>query len=165
MELDNDILYLKGVGPQRAQLLGRELSIFTYDDLLHFFPFRYVDRSVVSPIDQLDGSAQFVVFKGIIRSMRTTATSKHSERLNATLFDGTGTIDLVWFQGTKWVKEKRKPNIEYLVYGNVSWFNGEPQMAHPDIEPFSYDEERHNYLPVYNTTEKLKAAGDRKSVV
>lgn len=157
--LEYDISYLKGVGPARGTLLGRELSIHTYGDLLEFFPFRYVDRSVITPIDQLSDESQFVVLKGVLRNMQTLKTSAHSERMTVTLYDGTGVIDLVWFQGVKWVKSKLHNNVEYLVMGHPSVYNGGWQMAHPDIEPYNYTENRHQYTPVYSTTEKLKSVG------
>ena len=159
MELSTDISYLKGVGPARAQLLAREFQIFTLADLLGYFPYRYVDRSHLSTIDSLNAESQFVVLKGVLRDMETVQSGTRSQRLEVTLFDGTGTIRLVWFQGVKWMKESLKPNVEYLVMGKPSLFNCQWQMSHPEIEPFSENQPRRSFQPMYNSTEKAKSQG------
>ena len=113
MDLSTNITYLKGVGPSRAETLGKELDIHTYYDLLYYFPFRYVDRSHLSTIATLDEEQPFVVLKGTIRDMHTVATGKVTQRLEALFDDGTGQMMLVWFQGIRWIKELLKPNVTY----------------------------------------------------
>jgi ATP-dependent DNA helicase RecG len=161
MTLHDDIAYLKGVGPSRAKVLASELDIHTVDDLLNHLPFRYVDRSVISTVGSLREEDGFVVLKGLVSNMQTVATGKFRERLTVDFRDGSGTLQLVWFAGTKWVREKLKPGVEYLVMGTPSVFNGQWQITHPEIEPYSYVDEgaRHPLMPVYSTTEKMKHHG------
>lgn len=160
-DLLTDISYLKGVGPSRAKLLKTELGVHTFGDLLTYLPFRYVDRSHVVTVDSVDPNAPYSVLRGRINDIRITPTSKYSERLTASFTDGTGIIDLVWFQGVKWIKESLKNDRPYLLMGKITMFGDRMQMAHPDIEPYVYSEQiqNHRFLPVYGTTEKLKAAG------
>lgn len=160
-DLNTEISYLKGVGPARAKLLESELSVATFGDLINYLPFRYIDRSHVATIDSVDPNAPYVVLRGRIYDIKVTATSKYSERLNASFTDGTGVVDLVWFQGVKWIKDTLKPNQVYLLMGKITTYGDQLQMAHPDLEPYVYTEDAHNhrYLPVYSTTEKLKSKG------
>ena len=161
MNLTDDIAYLKGVGPSRAKILASEAGIHTLADLLDYLPFRYVDRSVIATVASLREDSGFVVLKGMVNNMQTVATGKHRERLTVDLFDGSGYIQLVWFAGTKWVRERLKPNVEYIVMGHPTVFNGLWQISHPEIEPYSYVDEgaRHPLMPVYTTTEKMKQSG------
>lgn len=161
MTLTDDIAYLKGVGPSRAKVLASEADIHTLGDLLDYLPFRYVDRSVIATVASIREDDNFVVLKGMVSNMQTVATGKHRERLTVDLFDGSGYIQLVWFAGTKWVRERLKPNVEYLVMGHPTVFNGLWQISHPEIEPYSYIDEgaRHPLMPVYSTTEKMKQNG------
>ncbi len=161
MTLTDDIAYLKGVGPSRAKVLASEADIHTLGDLLDYLPFRYVDRSVIATVASIHEDDNFVVLKGMVSNMQTVATGKHRERLTVDLFDGSGYIQLVWFAGTKWVRERLKPNVEYLVMGHPTVFNGLWQISHPEIEPYSYIDEgaRHPLMPVYSTTEKMKQNG------
>lgn len=161
MTLTDDIAYLKGVGPSRAKVLASEADIHTLGDLLDYLPFRYVDRSVIVTVSSVREDDNFVVLKGMVSNMQTVATGKHRERLTVDLFDGSGYIQLVWFAGTKWVRERLKPNVEYLVMGHPTVFNGLWQISHPEIEPYSYIDEgaRHPLMPVYSTTEKMKQNG------
>ena len=119
-----------------------------------------IDRSRVSTVDSFDPDENYLVFRGRISDMHTV-TSGRSSRLEATFFDGTGGMSLVWFQGIKWIKESLKPGVVYLVMGKPALYNGVYQIAHPDIEAASMDDEHHNhsYMPVYSTTEKGKARG------
>lgn len=160
-DLNTEISYLKGVGPARAKLLESELSVATFGDLINYLPFRYIDRSHVATIDSVDPNVPYVVLRGRIYDIKVTATSKYSERLNASFTDGTGVVDLVWFQGVKWIKDTLKPNQVYLLMGKITTYGDQLQMAHPDLEPYVYTEDAHNhrYLPVYSTTEKLKSKG------
>ncbi len=161
MPLYDDIAYLKGVGPQRAKILASEAGIYTLADLLDYLPFRHIDRSVTGSVADLKEEEGIVVLKGLVKNMQTVATGKFRERLTVDFFDGTGQMQLVWFAGTKWVRERLKPNVEYLIIGKPSRFNGEWQMTHPEIEPYSYVDEgtRHPFMPVYTTTEKMKQNG------
>ena len=154
MDLTTDISYLKGVGPQRAQLLGRELGIFTCNDLLNHFPFRYVDRSVVSRVAEIDTDKDYIVLRGTISNMQTV-TNGHTVRLTAQFRDMSGTVDLVWFQGVNWIRESLKPDTIYLVMGKVTTYGNTLQMAHPDIEPASQQDKAlsHPFIPIYSTTE------------
>lgn len=160
-DLLTDISYLKGVGPARAKLLKSELGLHTFGDLLNYLPFRYVDRSHVATVESVDPNAPYAVLRGRIYDIRVTATSKYTERLNASFTDGTGVVDLVWFQGVKWIKEAIKTDHPYLIMGKIATYGDRLQMAHPDIEPYTYTEnmQNHRFLPVYGTTEKLKSVG------
>ncbi len=111
MLLTDDISYLKGVGPQRAKILASELDIRTVGDLLLYFPFRHIDRSVRSTIAGLQDDNTLVVLKGVVSNMQTVTTGKFRERLTVDFNDGTGSLQLVWFAGTKWVREKLKPGV------------------------------------------------------
>ena len=158
--LETPIEYLKGVGPARAQLLQRELEVFTYEDMLMHFPFRYVDRSQISTISQISVESPYVVLKGIINNVHSV-NSGRTARLSALFSDGTGMLELVWFQGVKWVMDSLKPNAEYVVMGRPSLYNGHINIAHPDLELVQYGDQpsSHLYIPVYPSTEKLKAKG------
>ena len=136
------------------------MDIHTYGDLLQYFPYRMIDRSRVSTVDQFDSEESYLVFRGRISDMHTVVSGR-SSRLEATFFDGTGRITLVWFQGIKWIKESLKPEVIYLVMGKPTLYNGIYQIAHPDIEAASMDDEHrnHSYMPVYRTTEKGKTRG------
>lgn len=151
---------MKGVGPQRAEILAKEFDIHTYGDLLHYFPFRMVDRSRVSTIENFDPNEPYLVFRGRISDMHTL-TNGRSSRLEATFCDGTGSMSLVWFQGIKWVKETIKPGQVYNVMGKPAIYGFGLQIAHPDIEPSNPngEETAHAFLPVYRTTEKAKNKG------
>ncbi len=158
MLIETPIEYLKGVGPARAALLQRELSIFTYGDLLEYFPFRYVDRTNSTTIRNIDPAEPYVVLRGKISEMHTIQNGK-SSRLSALLNDGTGTIELIWFQGLKWVREKVKPDKNYVVMGKPTLFNGRINIAHPDIEEADCNDLSKRYMPVYSSSEKLKNRG------
>lgn len=161
MNLYDDIVYLKGVGPTKAKILASEAGIHTYADLLDYLPFRYVDRSRLTTIASLRNDENFVVLKGRLSNMQTVATGRNRERLTVDFFDGSGYIQLVWFAGTKWVREKLKPNVEYLVMGHPTFYNGLWQISHPEMESYSYLDEgaHHPLMPVYSTTEKMKQHG------
>ncbi len=157
--IDTPIEFLKGVGPARADLLRRELDINTYGDLLEYFPYRYVDRSKVSSIVDIDIDEPYVVLKGKIFDMHTIGSGK-STRLTAQLRDNTGQLELVWFQGIKWIRDSLKPDVEYVVMGKPTVFNDRINIAHPDIERAdSQCDGNRNYIPIYSSTEKLKAKG------
>ena len=157
--VDTPIEFLKGVGPARAALLKRELDIYTYGDLLEYFPYRYVDRSQRSTIRDINIDEPYVVLRGTIHDMHTVGNGK-SLRLSAQLRDSTGQIELVWFQGIKWIRESLKPDTEYIVMGKPSVFNGHINIAHPDLERADNESaSSRKYIPIYSSTEKLKAKG------
>ncbi|MBV7533397.1 ATP-dependent DNA helicase RecG [Chitinophaga sp. sic0106] len=158
--LSNPIEYLKGVGPQRGELLRKELSIHTFGDLLQYFPFRYVDKTKFDMIRDVSGYDDYVQLRGRIVHMEVIGENR-GKRLVATLKDETGTIDLVWFQGWQWMQKSVQLNSGYVVYGKVSTFNGAIQIAHPEMDPLAeVSATGKQFLePVYYTTEKLKARG------
>lgn len=156
--LDTPISFLKGVGPQRAELLNKELGIYTFGDLLNHYPFRYIDRSEFNQIREVPGSDGFVQLKGFIAHVSETGIGRQ-KRLVARLQDTTGSIDLVWFQGIKWVKPLLKPNIEFVVFGKAKIFNGQINIPHPEIEELSSYSIQTGVIGVYNSTEKLSKFG------
>jgi ATP-dependent DNA helicase RecG len=154
---ETKIEFLKGVGPQRANLLNKELGIFTFGDLIQHFPFRYEDRTQIHHIRELNASMPYVQIKGCIRSYELTGRP-HKQRLTAHFYDDTGEIELIWFQGAKWIIKKLKPGIEYLVFGKPSLFNSKLYIGHPELELYSSQQTETSFLqPVYPTTEKLKS--------
>ena len=151
-----DITYLSGVGPQRAALLGKEASIFTLHDLLYYFPYKYVDRSRIYTIRELNGNMPYIQLRGQILSFETAGEGRQ-RRLIAHFSDGTGVVDLVWFQGIKYLTGKYKVRQDYIVFGRPTVFGGRINLAHPDIDPA--DEVQLSPIglqPDYNTTEKMK---------
>ncbi len=140
-------------------MLQRELDIYTYGDLLEYFPYRYVDRSQRSTIRDINIDDPYVVLRGTIHDMHTIGEGR-SMRLTAQLRDNTGQIELVWFQGIKWIRESLKPDTEYIVMGKPSVFNGHINIAHPDLERADNETaSNRKYIPIYSSTEKLKAKG------
>ena len=154
--LDSDIKYLPSVGPRRAELFGKELGIFTFRDLIYFFPFRYVDRSRFYAISEIDSASAYIQLRGVVRDIRIVGANK-GKRLVATLSDDTGSIDLVFFQGVKWMSDKLKVGKEYVVFGKPSVFNGEINMVHPEIDDASSVRPGTGAMTgVYPSTEHLK---------
>lgn len=158
--LETPIEFLKGVGPSRATLLNKELNIHTFGDLLTFFPFRYVDRSKFYQISDIRDENSFIQIKAKVVHIQTLGTAYH-QRLVVTVRDASGEIDLVWFQGIKWVLEMLSPQQEYVIFGKPTIFNGRWNISHPDLEipttlalPIS-----EIIRPIYNSTEKLKSKG------
>ena len=151
-----DIKYLTGVGPQRASLLSKELGIYTLHDLLYYFPYKYVDRSRIYAIHEIDASMPYIQLKGEIVSFETAGEGR-GRRLIAHFTDGTGFVDLVWFQGIKYLLNRYKVHKEYLVFGKPTVFNGRINIAHPDIDAAEEVQPSNLGLqPYYNTTEKMK---------
>ena len=151
-----DIKYLQGVGPQRAAILNKELNIFSFKDLLYYFPYKYVDRSRLYLIREIDGNMPYIQLRGRILSFETFGDGRQ-RRLVGHFTDGTGVVDLVWFQGLKYVEGKYKANEEYIVFGKPAVFNGRINVAHPDIDPAADLKLSEMGLePYYNTTEKMK---------
>lgn len=151
-----DIKYLQGVGPQRAAILNKELNIYSFRDLLYYFPYKYVDRSRLYYIHEIDGNMPYIQLKGKVLSFETIGEGRQ-RRLVGHFSDGTGIVDLVWFQGLKFVMGKYKANEEYIVFGKPTVFNGRINIAHPDIDPAEeLTLSSMGLQPYYNTTEKMK---------
>jgi len=158
--LSSPIEYLKGVGPQRAELLKKELSIYTFGDLLQHFPHRHVDKTVVTPMGQLTPEMDFIQVKGVLLGLHSIG-EKRSKRMVAQLRDESGLLELAWFQGIQYVQKNLVEGQAYLVFGRLGIFNGKPQIVHPEIEPFEVHTMAQKSLlePVYGSTEKLKSRG------
>ncbi len=159
--LDSDIKFLPGVGPKKAELLSKELGIFTFGDLLHFYPYRYIDRSRIYSIAELHSSMAYIQIRGRITSVMQAGTTPANKRLVAILKDPTGSIELIFFKGIKWVKEKLKPGAEFIAFGKPSEFNGTINMVHPELS-LTTGEAIFGGSPimgVYSSTEKLKNSG------
>ena len=154
-----DIKYLQGVGPQRATMLNKELEIYSLHDLLYYFPYKYVDRSRLYYIHEIDGNMPYIQLKGQILSFETVGEGRQ-RRLVAHFSDGPGVVDLVWFQGIKYLMGRYKAHEEYIVFGKPTVFNGRINIAHPDIDPAKdLTLSTMGLQPYYNTTEKMKRAG------
>ena len=154
-----NIKFLPGVGEQRATLLNRELGIYSLNDLLYYFPYKYIDRSKVFKVSELGGNQQHVQLLGEIRSFEEMGEGA-SRRLVAHFTDGTAFVDLVWFRGIKFVKNKLQLNKKYVVFGKPSMFNGRVNIAHPDVDDItSLKFDSMGLQPYYNTTEKMKRSG------
>src|SRR5690554_5444689 len=155
--LDTPIEYLKGVGPQRAAVLKKELQIFTYKDLINFYPYKYLDRTKYYRITELNQNLQSEIqIVGKIIHIKTVE-QKRGRRLVATFTDGHLNMELVWFQGYKWIQESLQINVPYVIFGKINYFNGLFSMPHPEIE--TMDEHKKNLQtvlqPVYPSNEKL----------
>lgn len=154
-----NIKYLPGVGEQRATLLNRELNIHSLYDLLYYFPYKYIDRSRVFNVSELGGQMQHVQLVGEIRSFEEMGEGA-SRRLVAHFTDGTAFVDLVWFRGLKFIRNKLKLNTRYVVFGKPSMFNGRVNIPHPDVDDASLLKlDGMGLQPYYNTTEKMKRSG------
>lgn len=154
-----NVKYLPGVGEQRAALLGRELNIHSLNDLLYYFPYKYIDRSRVFKVSELTSTLQHVQVVGEIRSFEELGEGA-GRRLVAHFTDGTAFVDLVWFRGIKFVKNRLKLDTRYVVFGKPSIFNGRVNIAHPDIDDADLLKlDNMGLQPYYNTTEKMKRSG------
>lgn len=153
-----DIKFLPGVGPQRAGMLNKELGIYSFHDLLYYFPYKYVDRSRIYLISEIDGNMPYIQLKGEILGFETFGEG-HQRRLVAHFSDGTGVVDLVWFQGIKYVSGKYKLHKPYIVFGKPAMFNGRVNIAHPDVDEVqNLNLSSMGLQPYYSTTEKMKRA-------
>jgi len=165
--LSTPLAYLKGIGPAKAELLQKELSLFTFHDLLFHFPYRHIDRSKVYKIRELQADMPYIQVKGVLSNLRTLGT-KGTERLVAELRDETGMIELVWFQGHKWIKDSLKSNQVYLAFGKPNAFNNQINIVHPNLDD-PEDAANKKYLhimPLYHCTERMKARGiDAKAIM
>jgi|JI10StandDraft_1071094.scaffolds.fasta_scaffold84496_3 ATP-dependent DNA helicase RecG len=155
--LDTPIGYLKGIGPQRAEVLQKELFIFTYKDLITHYPFRYVDRTHFHSVREVIEDSAYYQLRGHIIEIDFVG-DKRTKRLVAKFRDSSGVIELVWFQGAKWMAEKLKSNSEYIVYGKATAFMGRFNMAHPEIDVVTPEllVNQSSFQSVYHSTEKLK---------
>ena len=157
--LSSPLAYLKGVGPQRAELLAKELELHNGEDLLFHFPFRYADRTKFSKVKEVDNEEMYYQLKGIVTSKEVIG-SPRQKRLVVKLKDESGTIELVWFQGVQWLEKSILHGQEYVVFGKPQLFNSRFNFSHPEIELAAQDRDSQvGLFPVYSSTEKLKQRG------
>ncbi len=152
-----EIKFLPGVGPKRAELLNQELNIFTFEDLLYYFPYKYVDRSRFYTIREIHPDLPYIQVRGYFLKFEGAGDPRH-RRLVGYFHDGTGTIETVWFQGIKWLQKALKPDHEYIIFGKPSLFNNKLNIVHPEVEDIRTFEANlaSGLQPFYSTTEKLK---------
>ena len=152
-----NITYLPGVGPKKAELLQKELKIASYEDLLYYFPYKYVDRSKFYSIREVNSKLAYIQVKGRFTSLKTVGTGRQS-RLTGMFSDGTGVIELVWFKGHKYIKENIDPNAEYIIFGKPTAFNGLFNIVHPEMDKVENGQVKISAAlqAFYNTTEKMK---------
>ena len=164
--MQTEIAYLKGVGPERARLLKEELNIKTFQDLLHFFPNRYIDRSRFHPINQLPNTNAEVQIKGKIISI-DYVQQKRGKRMVASFQDETGIMQLVWFRGYQWLRESLRLNQTYVIFGRINWFMGQASMPHPEMELESVFQQgvKAAFYPIYPSSEKLINKGVSQRVI
>lgn len=152
-----DIKFLPGVGPKKAELFNKELKIFSYEDLLYYFPYKYIDRSRTYKIREIDGNMPYIQLRGEIINFETQGEGK-GRRLIARFSDGTGIIELIWFKGIKFITEKYKTGTEYTLFGKPTRFGSKFNIAHPEIDPVDDIIDKAPGLQAYyNTTEKMKS--------
>jgi len=159
--LDTPITYLKGVGPNKAKVLEKELDVKTFGDLLNYFPFRYVDKSKIYKVKDIINDKSYFQLKGNV-GMLTAVGGKRTRYITAKFTDDTGSIDLIWFRGLKWVKERFKSPKEYILFGKPSVFKNSFNFVHPEIEDITPDESspmEQGLEGIYSSTEKLKNFG------
>ena len=158
--LSTPIEYLKGVGPVRAELLKKELEIHTFSDLLEHFPIRHIDKTIVGLIKDIRPDTDTIQVAGTLLFSEIVGAGR-SKRLVAQVRDRSGILELTWFQGISWVTKLLEPGTTYLIFGKTSFFNGKPQIVHPEIEVFvpAVAGGKPHLEPVYPSTEKLKARG------
>ena len=166
LDLDQrDVKYLPGVGPARAALLKSELQISTLQDLLYYFPYKYIDRSRIFQIREVDGTMPYIQLKGKILSFEQIGEGR-KQRLVAHFSDGSGVADLVWFSGIKYTLDRYRPGVEYVVFGKPTIFGGRVNVAHPEIDlEANINLQEMGMQPYYNTTEKMKKAGLNSTAV
>lgn len=153
-----NIMYLPGVGPKKADILKRELKIVSFEDLIYCFPYKHIDRSRIYKICDLNGNMPYIQVQGQIIQLQTIGHGRQA-RLVAKITDKTGFLELVWFKGHKYIKEQLKSNVDYLIFGKPSLFNGQINIVHPDIEIIKQEltSVHLGLQPLYNTTEKMKS--------
>ena len=153
-----NIMYLPGVGPKRAELMMKELKITSFEDLIYYFPFKHIDRSRIYLINEVNINLPYIQIKGRFTSLQTMGQARQT-RLVATFSDGTGFIELIWFKSIKQIKESIDANAEYLIFGKPSHFNGVINIVHPEMEKLKDGKSMlpGNLQAFYNTTEKMKS--------
>ena len=153
------ITYLPGVGPKRAEVLQKEVNLASYEDLLYYIPYKYMDRSRFYRVSDINGSMPYIQLKGRILSFETLGEGS-AKRLIGKFSDGTGTIDQVWFKQIHWVTNKLKPDVDYIVFGKPTLFGNSFNMVHPDVDPIEQAAQvAQGLTPYYNTTERMKKIG------
>ena len=158
--LDQDIMYLPGVGPHRKEILGKELNIQSWRDLIEYFPYKYVDRSRIYTIREMTGDMPFVQLKGKILRFEEFELGPRKKRIVAHFSDGTGIVDIVWFNGGKYIYDHYKTGVDYILFGRPTIYAGRYQFAHPDIQPADGLElSSMGMQPYYITTERMKKSG------
>ncbi len=157
--LSTKINYLTGVGPKRAEILREDIEVYTYLDLLHYFPFRYVDRSRFYAIREIRTDMPYIQLRGVLRHFSEVGEGRR-KRLTATFSDGTGSIELVWFKGIKYMRDKLQEGRRYIVFGKPTLFGSGYNIAHPEIDVEEKAEQITGGLtPIYHTTERMKNMG------
>jgi ATP-dependent DNA helicase RecG len=157
--LQQEIKFLSGVGPKRAELLHKELGIYTFEDLLYYFPYKYIDRSKFYKIEELNPNLPYIQLKGKITGFESIGAGR-KKRLIAFFSDGTGTIELLWFKGLSYIQKSLLVNTEYIVFGKPGYFSGKYNIIHPEVENALKTQDFINakLQAYYNTTEKLKSS-------
>ena len=153
-----EIKYLTGVGPKRAEVLNKQLDIYNYHDLLHYYPQKYIDRSKIYKISELAGDLNYVQLKGRFIIFNTLGEGAKT-RLQALFSDGTGTMEVVWFQRIKHIKETYVTGKEYILFGRPTLFNGKYNLAHPEIEVYSETNQPCGIRGIYSLTETARKRG------
>lgn len=166
VRLDTELQYLPGVGPKKAAALASELGAVTYRDLLYTFPFRYVDRTAITPISEVEPASAYIQIRARVTAKQLVGEHRKS-RLSVTVRDGSGKMDLIFFQGIKWMNERIRIGDEYIIFGKPSVFNGELNMVHPELEsPGGRNLPYGSIMTgVYPGTEKLRNAGITNKVL
>lgn len=157
-KLQTEIKYITGIGPKRAEILNKDIEVFTIKDLLYYFPYKYIDRTKFYSIAEVNADLPYIQIKGKITKFNTIGEGP-KKRLTALFTDGTGFIELVWFKGIKWVMLQYKPDIEYIVYGKPTQFGHILNIAHPEMDEVAKAEQvpASALQPQYNTSEQMKS--------
>ncbi len=152
-----ELTYIPGVGPARAEILKKELNISSQEDLLYYFPYKYIDRTKIYTIGELTSNIPYIQVVGRFQQFKMVGDGRF-KRLSATFSDGTGTLELVWFKGVKFIVDKYKLGVDYLVFGKPSVYGHQLSIAHPDVDPAptATSAPMPGLQPFYNTTEKMK---------
>ncbi|RZK15897.1 MAG: ATP-dependent DNA helicase RecG, partial [Pedobacter sp.] len=156
--LDTPVEFIKGVGPSRADVLKKDLGLFTFQDMLAHYPFRYIDRTKYFKINQINPDSQYIQIIGRIISKKVIG-DKRTKRIVAVFKDDTGIMELVWFQSLKWVEDHITVGTAYVAFGKPSLFNGTFSISHPEMELYQNKPTGRGNLtlqPIYSSTEKLK---------
>ncbi len=164
--LDTPIEFLKGVGPERSIVLKNEAAIYTFGDLLKLYPYRYIDRTQFYSIEHIDNTQTYIQLKGKIKNIQEIGNGR-ARRMTAVFYDHSGQIELVWFQGLKWLQKSLSQTETYILYGKPTWFNGKLNITHPELEKLAdfNAETAGTFRSMYNTSEKMKTKNlDSKAI-